>query len=100
MRTPDAKGNAVPFSIEFVKADRKRKTAGELVRMENVIQSGIRPSTKATRHKERLKEIVTGKKNPNHYEHSTINLYNPVTQKITKVHTRLVTKLNEQPVIY
>ncbi len=100
MRTPDDKGNAVPFSIEFVQADRRRKTAGELMRMENVIQSGIRPSTKATKHKERLKEIVTGKKNPNHWEHSTLNLYNPATQRITKVHTRLLVKFNEQPVIY
>ncbi len=101
MRQTTAKGGfPVPFSIQFVQADRRKRIAGKIVKLESVTQSGIRPLTKATQHKQRLHEIVTGKKNPHHYEHSTVNIYNPVTQRNIKIHTRLITKFNEQPVIY
>lgn len=61
--------------IEFIQADKKRQTAGKLRRLLKCYTSGSAHSTK---------------------KHGTINIVNDHSDHPTPVHTRLITKVNNE----
>ncbi|MFA9219669.1 MAG: hypothetical protein ACEQSL_00680 [Sediminibacterium sp.] len=102
MRTLSREGFAVPHDYEFVKADLKRGTGGNFMKLRQVIVSGLKKKkSPGTKHKEKLMNtIARDTRNPHHYEHSTMNLYDSISQKITTVHVRLIDKFDNKQVIY
>jgi len=98
MRTFDDQGKVKAFDLEFVTADRKRTTGGELKRLINAklmftardVGAAKGPQTKA---------IEATKRPPNHQQHDTINVLTP-EGSITKVHVRLITSFNNQTIIW
>lgn len=99
IRSVDVNGKPIPFSIQFVKADRRRKAAGEVVTYRGCTKSNAHRKSAADKHAERL-FAITSKKDPHHNIHGTINITHPETKKILKLHIRLITALNDQRVIY
>jgi hypothetical protein len=96
MYKTDVKGKPKPFSIEFVTADTNRMTGGDLIKIEKAVllqknDKKILGSTSEAKAKTR--------KNPNHWQNSTRNILLPNGEK-RKLHIRLITKFNKQPVIY
>lgn len=83
------------FDIEFVTCDRKRNTGGALKGLTNCIYPQTKQKAETTG--EVSKESVT--KAPRHYRNSTLNLQQLGNREITKVHIRLITKLNGVQVV-
>lgn len=85
-----------PFDITFYTADKKRRTGGEKIQLQNVTTTSkeqrAEPSAERT-----IAQAVD--RNPGHYRHSTRNLVLENNQ-IRKCHIRLITELNGQKVIY
>jgi hypothetical protein len=96
MEETDKAGQLKPFSIEFVKADRNKKTGGDIVSIEKavILKRMNYSSTTSTAVQQSGKN-----KKSNHWENSTRNILLPNGQK-RKLHIRLITKFNGQPVIY
>jgi hypothetical protein len=88
-----------PFTMEFVKADRRRGIAGELVKVENWIKKPGQPVEDTIPGKYTPKASKT--KNPGHYTHGTFNVHNPGNkiQHIIKVHTVLIQTFNGKKVV-
>lgn len=84
-------GRGERFSINFVKADRRKGTGGEIVRMENCISNHAR---KRGKKRGDGMELVDLDRDPNHYQNSTRNIYSLKDKKIFKVHIRLITRFN------
>jgi hypothetical protein len=96
MERTDAKGQLKPFSIEFVTADRNKKTGGEIIKVDKAVilkKMNYASSTSS------VKAEPMNKKKSNHWENSTRNILLPNGQK-RKLHIRLITKFNGQAVIY
>lgn len=93
--------NGERFDIEFVKADRKRGTGGQIrTYIGCVKESAIHNPASATRKQEQpVLAAASGSKNPNHYENSTRNIYLLRERLTKKVHIRLITKFNGKRVI-
>ncbi len=87
----DGFNRAVPFSIEFVEADRRRKAAGKIKVIPRAVM--YRKQNHGTEHS----PAATGfKKKPNHWLNHTRNIVDQHTREMKKIHLRLVTKVNEQ----
>lgn len=71
-----------PFTVTFVKADRKRNTGGELKTYENCRLHYSRKDSPA-----------------NHYQHSTRNVMLQ-NGEIRKIHIRLIVQFNNARVVY
>ncbi len=96
MELKDGTGKPVPFDIEFVKADRKKKTGGEIVALEKVVLSKNQDKESP----EAKSASEPGHKSPNHWQNSTRNLKILSSNHIRKVHIRLITKFNGQKVFW
>ncbi|MGV3588601.1 MAG: hypothetical protein ACO1OF_16465 [Adhaeribacter sp.] len=100
MEKKDERNWPVPFTIEFVTADRERNTGGEVIRLEKVVLArdvkGLKKKTSAILDSTEPDRAA----NPNHWLNGTRNLYHTQSQQIRKCHIRLITKFNGQPVIY
>lgn len=82
------------FDIEYVACDKERGTGGELKAYTNVVKSSVmfKPRDTANKSKVLVKRAMV-----NHGANSTFNIYVPQgdrKDKIRKVHTRLITKIN------
>lgn len=87
------------FSIEVISADQKKGVAGKVLLLENVHLSGIKKLSIRKNHERKLQAVLGSKKDPAHNENLTLNIYDPLTQKITKVHIDLIAKFNGQAVL-
>jgi hypothetical protein len=91
----DANSQPVPFTMKYVKADRKRRIGGAEVNVPQAVLYTMPRQSKAA-------SVATGAtlKKPNHYDHDTVNIMLLPSRLIRKVHTRLITEFNNQPVYY
>lgn len=76
----------IPFSVTFVKADRKKRTGGQKITYDEAVFVGG-PSSKD---KER---------NPNHYFNHTRNIRHKNSDRITTIHPHLVLVFNGLKVV-
>lgn len=88
------------FDMIFVTADRKRGTGGELVEVRDWQKMDGNTPTERMPGRNR-KPATAMKKDPNHWENKTINIFNPANlqQHPIKVHYRLIQFFNRQRVI-
>jgi hypothetical protein len=119
--------NGEKFSITYIKADRQRKTGGEIKTLENCVLYGatdgsprgddqrdptvnelarrdagrkkIVGSSRRGTASDKNRAVVTDSRNPNHYLHSTRNV-KLQNGEIRKIHIRLIVKFNGVHVIY
>lgn len=80
------------FSIEFVTANLSRGTGGEIRKIARAIVPV--QASKSPLAKQNLKRP------PNHFTNSTLNLTDLITDRIIKVHKRLIIKFNGHTVTY
>lgn len=88
--------SGLPFSIEFVTYDRQRNTGGQLRTLVNATKKH-QPVTL----KDSIESDATASprsRKPNHSQHGTINVI-CADGSLVKVHTRLITKYNQQEVV-
>lgn len=100
MRQVDVNGYPVPFDIELVTADKRRKKAGEFVSHTGCTLPTARRLTTSQRHTERLAELGSPHKDPHHKLHGTINIRKMSANKNIKVHVRLITEFNGYRIIW
>jgi hypothetical protein len=99
MRTVEQDGMPVPFDLQFITADRRRKHGGEIVNVKDAILKGAKKKTVAKMHFEKL-DAIQNKKDPSHSVHGTVNVFVPHSNKTMKVHVRLITGINQTRVGY
>lgn len=89
-----------PFNMEFVEADRRRGTGGELVSVLKwmIVHKGMSDSEVS---EAVLSRKTVRRKDPAHWMHKTFNIFNPADRKqhAVKVHYRLILSLNGKKVI-
>ncbi len=91
-----------PFDLEFVTADRRRGTGGELIKVEN-----WKKVSKQSAKEEKLTSKTFSKfepdvsKNPHHFLNDTFNIFNPANRSDhpRKVHYWLMISLNGKTII-
>jgi hypothetical protein len=81
-----------PFSITFISCNRKNKTGGDIIELQNCLllknQVG-RPAI--IKNKEVSKEVIKQLlKDPNHLKNQTFNIIQSESQHIFKVHKNLI----------
>jgi hypothetical protein len=85
MRRKDRMDRPVPFSVEFVTANRKSKKAGDVKLFENmVIMYG---------------KTKNAEKDANHFLNGTVNIMPNGGGPITKIHLMLIRKINNLTVV-
>lgn len=105
IHTPDEFGNPVPFSLNFVKLDKKKHTGGQLKRVVQcvamqVFSSEGKKKKPAGGQKVAVedKSVMTPKP-PRHYVNGTFNIKILPSGLIRKVHYRLITRYNNKRVM-
>lgn len=90
-----------PFDMEFVACDRKRGTGGELIHVKGWQKMSARGQAEQMPGRIRKAAISMLSKNPNHWEHRTINIFNPLNRGThpIKVHFRLIQFFNGKRVL-
>jgi hypothetical protein len=91
--------SGVPFSLSFIKADRRRGLAGEYAEVKHWQKVTAAAEAEAIPNQPELKpELV---KNPNHWANKTFNIYDPADPKQhpVKVHYRLMHVFNEKLIV-
>lgn len=86
-----------PFDIVFVTADRKKGTGGEIKRYKNWVKCNLEAMPEPILRRNKME--IGSYKMPQHQEHKTKNIMNPVTRDIRKVHIRLITEFNGKRVV-
>lgn len=92
----DHKGRAIPFTVTFVTADRRRNVGGEIREIKGGILS---KHNKALPQHMRRVDGGGGSKKPAHHENATRNIQDP-DGSIAKVHIRLLKSFNGQTIIW
>ena len=92
----DSFGKLLPFSLKYVKADVNRNSGGHEVAVPQAVLYA-RPGGSSDVSASASSDVV---RNPNHFDHDTINIMLLPSKQIRKVHTRLITSFNNQPVFY
>jgi len=89
----DRHGEPIPFDIEFVTCDRRRKRGGEIIIMKNAVKSLKRKPSPA---------LAPGQARPapKHGQNSTRNIQCIGSSQIRKINIRLITKLNGENIVY
>lgn len=82
--------SGLPFSLTYVKADRKRGTGGgiEHISRAHKVGSGLKDGQRVTASTQRKAE-----KNPHHNQHFTRNIVLP-SREVRTVHIDLITRFN------
>jgi hypothetical protein len=92
--------NGLPFNITFCTADYRRKTAGEVVEIQDaILQELKRAPQKITATNNSSNSEVFDSRRPHHRLNDTRNILLP-SGKIRKFHPRLVITFNGMEVIY
>lgn len=89
-----------PFDLEFISADRKRGTGGDLIKVtgwQKVVGEMAEESTPG----QKRKSHQDPERNPHHRAHKTINIYSPQNRlnHIITVHIRLMQIFNGKRII-
>jgi hypothetical protein len=103
MHTPNEAGMPVPFSLSYVKLDRKKHTGGNLKRVAQCVATQVFDAPRATRAQRKaaaqLKVQRLQARAPRHSVNGTFNVRLLPSGLIRKVHYRLVTRFNNKRVI-
>jgi len=100
IKKTDAKGDAIPFDIEFRTYNRNNKMGGVLKRYEKAkLLIGKKLKGKPFIDTEYFYREVRVRKNPNHFDNRTRNIELPGGQ-IKKINILFITKFNNHEVIY
>ena len=96
MEYVDKHGKPVPFSVEFITANRKTNTGGEIIKKEGCILAKF--NKKLPQH---VRNADGGGKShqPKHYQNQTRNIQLP-EEGIVKIHIRLITQFNSMDIIW
>jgi hypothetical protein len=106
IHTPDDFGNPVPFSLNYVKLDRKKHTGGQLKRVVQCV--AIQVFSSADKKKKTMSggsKVAVDEKNvivpkaPRHFLNGTFNIKILPSGLIRKVHYRLITRYNNKRVM-
>jgi hypothetical protein len=98
-----------PFSVTFITLDRKRKTGGDVVTIDNGMLSGSNNEKSETQKPLSLTNEIqrmttevysTETRNPNHFVNRTRNIRILGTSQIRKLHIRLIIEFNCKTVFY
>jgi hypothetical protein len=92
----DHRGKPIPFALQFITADRKRDSGGELMDIQGGILS--KHNKLLPLHMRRV-DGFGGSKKPASYENQTRNVQSP-DGSIMTVHIRLIKKFNDQIIIW
>ena len=92
----DHKGNPIPFTLEFVTADRKRDSGGRWITAAGAILS--KHNRNLPQHVRRV-DGFGGSKKPASHENQQRNIQTP-DGMITTVHIRLIMSFNGHPVTW
>lgn len=89
-----------PFDLVFITADRKRGTGGKLVTVKGWAKI-IGDHNAIVRRPGEFRKVNAVKKNPNHREHKTINIFNPSNDMdhSISVHWRLMQFFNGKRIL-
>ena len=103
MKTLDAEGRAVPFSIKARTLNRYSKTGGKMLHYPKakLVMAEENPnanSVQSLRYKP--EPTSTERRNPNHFENKTRNIKVLPQNHIKKIHIRYIIEFNNQKVIY
>ena len=93
----DKEDKPIPFSITYVTYNRKNKTGGEVVSIEQAVKCITMRKGKVVYD---TRKMSSAKRPPNHYRNSTRNLLIVGTDQIRKLNIRLITEFNGQKVIW
>lgn len=93
--------SGVPFTMEFVTADVRRGTGGDLIKVVNWQKVSGQPVAEAVPGQLPAKTTTSESRNPKHFQHKTFNIYNPASRNLHphKVHFRLLISLNGKRII-
>jgi hypothetical protein len=94
----DEKNDAIPFSLKFITADKKRNIGGEIIEIEKAIKCVGKKDNKII-YCTSVKDLTLNKKNPHHKENKTMNIYILGSQQIRKIHPRLCLEINGLKII-
>ena len=98
MREVDHKKQPIPFSIQAVKADKRRGRYGEILSLTGCIKRSSTIDKAAMKREDSLKKINASETLKE--KSSTINIYQVETKRVIKIHVRLITAFNDLKVIY
>ena len=101
MKTLDANGKAIPFSIKFRTYNKFSKTGGKLKYYPEAKQV-VKEENKNINSIHSLRTVPKKKvdrKNPQHFDNKTRNIKLP-TGKIRKINIRYIIEFNNKKVIY
>ena len=98
MEEKNARGYFKPFSVEFITYDEARDKGGELVQMRRA--TFLQVNSSFTRKIKTKKYLNTIKRNPRHWLNATRNFKAVGQKSLVKVHIGLITKFNEQEVVW
>ena len=90
--------SGMPFSMTYVKADRKTGIGGEIRRVQNWVKCELDSVPETILRRNKLVQFAA-EKNPHHSEHKTRNIMDPATRTIKKIHLRLITEFQGKRVI-
>lgn len=96
-------GSAEPFSIAYVKYNKRDGSGGDIARFDSCLTTGTRP--KGTRQEKSRQVLVNSEqrekpaRNPNHYLNATRNLQVLPSFVIRKLHIWLIIEFNSLKVI-
>lgn len=103
MKTLDAQGRAVPFSIRVRTLNRYSKTGGKLLHFEQakLVMAEENPNVNSINSLRTVStQTATTRRNPNHFENKTRNIKILPQNKIQKIHIRYIIQFNNKDVIY
>lgn len=100
IRQLDERDQPVPFDIQFITYDKKRKTGGDIMEIKGAVMSGVHKPSAREKHLQRMQVVKGMVKDPHHYEHDTINVKVKGSDQTRKIHVRLITAFNDTRVIY
>jgi hypothetical protein len=84
-----------PFNVSFYTADKKRKTGGAIVELENVTLTWDANNKPGPESKEKGSSAINA---PAHYRHATRNFVLP-NNKIRKTHIWLLREFNNKRIV-
>lgn len=95
LREIDKPGNT--FAITWIQADRRKGTGGKIDSVKCAQKTTIADLPDNIVKFNRIAEST--KRNPNHWDHKTRNIYVPATRRIKKLHIKLITEFNGKTVV-
>lgn len=87
------------FDMEFITADEKRGTGGELIQVIDWQIPGRQGKDPASGSTAAETPITRHTRCPNHDDHGTLNIHHPETNQIRKIHISLIQSFNGKRIL-